>query len=274
NHFAHYVAIVFPLAVFLAAVAWREAGPREMRVRQRIINLLERRFLLVTFAVVTAIACVAAILVAQSRGGLLSLAAGSLIVGSFVTGRRPLKLALMVAAGAILVAALVLLIGTERTIARFKPLPEEQTTLVGRRTGIEAAVGVWRRFPLLGSGAGTFPSVVLLEQKADVAKHYHRAHDDYAELAATQGGIGFAVGVATLVGGWLALWRITFGAKAAELRWRRRAFQAAALASLTIAVVHALIDFNFFIPSNPATLAAIAGAAVAVYDSDDRRTRR
>ena len=274
NHFAHYIAILFPLTIFLGAMAWRAAGTREMALRQRIINLLERRFLLVAFAAIGGIACVAAILVAQSRGGLLSLAAGSLIVGSFVTGRRPLRLALIAGAGAILVAALVLLIGTERTIARFKPLPEEQLTLVGRRTGIEAAVGVWRRFPILGSGAGTFPSVVLLEQKADVAKHYHRAHDDYAELAATEGGIGFAIGVVALFGGWIALWRMTFGANARELRWRRRAFQAAALASLTIAMVHALIDFNFFIPSNPATLAAIAGAAVSIYNADDKRTRR
>jgi hypothetical protein len=47
----------------------------------------------------------------------------------------------------------------------------------------------------------------------------------------------------------------------------------AALASLTIALVHALYDFNFFIPSNPATLAAIAGAAMSVTDHD-KRTRR
>jgi hypothetical protein len=32
---------------------------------------------------------------------------------------------------------------------------------------------------------------------------------------------------------------------------------------VTIAAVHALVDFNFFIPANAATIAAIAGAAVA-----------
>lgn len=44
-------------------------------------------------------------------------------------------------------------------------------------------------------------------------------------------------------------------------------------ARLTIAMVYALLDCNFYIPSNPATLAAIAGAAVASPDHD-RRTRR
>jgi hypothetical protein len=66
---------------------------------------------------------------------------------------------------------------------------------------------------------------------------------------------------------------MTFGRAAEELSWRRRAFQTAALASLTIAMVHALFDFNFFIPANPATLAAICGAAVASIDHD-KRTRR
>ncbi|HEV7588258.1 MAG TPA: hypothetical protein VGO40_09085, partial [Longimicrobium sp.] len=58
-----------------------------------------------------------------------------------------------------------------------------------------------------------------------------------------------------------------------DLSWRRRAFQLAALASLTIAMVHALFDFNFYIPANPATLAVILGAAVASVDRD-RRVRR
>ena len=75
-----------------------------------------------------------------------------------------------------------------------------------------------------------------------------------------------------LIGGYVSLLRMTFGA-ATELSWRRRAFQVAALASLTIAMVHALFDFNFFIPSNPPTLAAMCGAAVASLNHD-RRARR
>ena len=60
-----------------------------------------------------------------------------------------------------------------------------------------------------------------------------------------------------------ALARSAFGARAADT-WRRRAFAAAALTSIAIALAHALVDFNFYIPANPATLAAIAGAAAAV----------
>jgi hypothetical protein len=38
-------------------------------------------------------------------------------------------------------------------------------------------------------------------------------------------------------------------------------------------MIHAMFDFNFYIPSNPATLAAILGVAVASTDHD-RRSRR
>ena len=112
-----------------------------------------------------------------------------------------------------------------------------------------------------------------MEQRQDLDKIYHHAHNDYLEIAATSGTIGYLIAVVTLFGGYVALLRMTFGRSSVELSWLRRAFQAAALTSLTIAMLHALLDFNFFIPSNPATLAAIAGAAVAVIDYD-RRTRR
>ena len=274
NHYAHYVALAVPLMMFVVAVAWHEAGPSSALVRIRLGAMLEKRWLPVVLACGTGVGCVAAVLLAQSRGALLSLATGLFIGGALATRKRPANLALATAAGLIVLAAMVLVLGTERTIARFKPLPEEEVTLVGRRTGIETAIGVWRRFPLLGSGAGTFPRVGLLEQRHDLTKRYRHAHDDYVELAATTGLLGAGVAIPALFAGWVALLRMTFSRAAAELRWRRRAYQWAALVSVAIAMTHALIDFNFYIPSNPATLAAIAGAAVASYSSDDKRTRR
>ena len=77
----------------------------------------------------------------------------------------------------------------------------------------------------------------------------------------------------TLVGGTVWLVRQTFGRHGNDVTYVRRAYQTAALLSLFVAFVHALFDFNFSIPSNPATLAAILGAAVASIDHD-RRTRK
>lgn len=273
NHFAHYIAIVLPLALFLVAVAWYLAGPRELPFMRKFAILLEHHVVMVGFAALAASACALGMLLAQSRGALLSLAAGLLAVAAMLPGRRLARVSLSAAAGLVLFVTLVLFLGPQRTVGRFVPNEFERQTLVGRRIGIEAAFSLWQRFPLFGSGLGTFERVVSMEQKQDLTKIYHHAHNDYAEIAATGGTLGFTIAVVTLLAGYAALARMTFGAAAGELSWRRRAFQAAVLASLTIAMVHALVDFNFFIPSNPATLAAMCGAAVASLNHD-RRARR
>jgi O-antigen ligase len=167
---------------------------------------------------------------------------------------KPLLLGIMVLV--LVIGGLAAYLGTQRTIARFESTDAEVSTLGGRRTGIEAALRVWRVFPLFGSGAGTFADVVSMGQDADVEKLYRHAHDDYAEAAATVGIFGVLFGAAFLVG-------IVQAFRRESPSWRARAFTVAALTSVTIAAVHALFDFNFYIPANAATLAAIAGAAVA-----------
>ena len=274
NHYAHYLAILLPMALFIAALVWYRAGTPQTPLARKVVLLFEHGILLFSFALLGAIACVAAVLLSQSRGALLSIAAGLLIVAAMLPGRRLLRVGSAAAAGLVLVAALALFLGSERTVRRFAPGDIDTQTFAGRRVGLSAAVALWQRFPLLGTGAGTFERVVSMEQREDLGKIQHHAHNDYAEIAATTGTVGFVLAMVTLLGGYAALVRMTFGPPAAELSWRRRAWQAAALASLTIAMVHALFDFNFFIPANPATLACILGAAVATVDRDKRVHQR
>jgi O-antigen ligase len=273
NHFAHYLAIILPLALFLLALAWHVAGPPDLPYARRLMIVLEHHLPLVAFALLSAGCAAVAILLAQSRGALLSLAGGLLAVAAFLPGRRVPRVILSAGAGVVILVALVLFLGRERTVGRFIPNEFERQTLVGRRIGIDAALALWGRFSLFGTGLGTFERVVSMEQTQDLGKIYHHAHNDYAEIAATSGTLGFTIMFVALLGGYVALVRMTFGRAAEELSWRRRAFQTAVLASLTIAMVHALFDFNFFIPSNPATLVAMCGAAVASVDHD-RRPRR
>lgn len=273
NHFAHYLVIVVPIALFLIAFAWHVSGQEDLPISRRLAMLLERRVLATGFAIIAVLICLAAVLLAQSRGALLSLGAGVLLVAALMPGRRVPRIGLAVSAGVVLVVTFILYLGPERTVARFMPSEFERQTLVGRRVGIGAAFQIWQRFAVFGSGFGTFERVVSMEQNLDLEKIYHHAHNDYMEMAATGGTLSLVIVVVALLGGYAAFVRMTFGKPSSELTWRRRAFQTAALASLTIAMMHALFDFNFYIPSNPVTLAAIVGAAVATFDHD-KRTRR
>lgn len=258
NHFAHYAAIVLPFAIYLGAIAWRNAANgRPLAFGRHVAALLERQFLLFAVAAASALACIAAILLSQSRGALLSVVAGMALMLGALTSRESVKpLLLAVLAFVLVIAGVAAYLGAQRTIARFESTDADMSTLGGRRTGIEAALRVWRAFPLFGSGAGTFADVVSIGQDTDVAKLYRHAHDDYAEAAATTGVFGLLF-VAAFFAGTVQAFRRD------SASWRARAFTVASLTSITIAAVHALFDFNFYIPANAATLAAIAGAAVA-----------
>jgi O-antigen ligase len=270
NHFAHYIAIILPMALFLAASLWHKSGTREVPIAARIAILIERHLLLTAFAIFAAVAGLSAMLLAQSRGALLALATGLVGVAALLPGRRIARIAFASIAGLALIAALVLFLGPERTVGRFSEVGEQAG---GRRDTMAAAMRLWQRFSIVGSGHGTFQTVVSIEQDRDLGRIYNHAHNDYAEIGATAGTLGFVIAAVTLLGGAVALARMTLGAGARDLTWVRRAYQAAALASLAIAAVHALFDFNFFIPANPATLAAIVGAAVASVDHDKRSRR-
>jgi O-antigen ligase len=270
NHFAHYLAVVLPLPLYLAATLWRRAGSPETPFARRLVILLETMPLRFGIAALTAVACGAGVLLSQSRGALLALLAGLLFVTAMIPGRRMTRVALAALGGIAAVLTLALVLGRERTIERFTGTVAEAE---GRTATITAALRVWHRYSILGSGAGTFEFAVPMEHRGEMAKLYTHAHNDYAEIGATTGTLGFTVAMVALIGGYVALARMTFGHASADLAFTRRAFQAAALASMTIAMTHALVDFNFFIPSNAGTLAAISGAAVASVDHD-RRTRR
>lgn len=277
NHFAHYLAIIVPMALFLLATLWRKSGSGDTPLSSRLAQLLEHHILLAGFTLLAIAACVAAILLAQSRGALVALVTGVLAIAAMLPGRRTPRLLAGLVAGVALIVALALFLGPERTIGRFAPdAIGEQAG--GRRFAIATTLRLWQRFPLFGSGAGTYERVVSMEQNLDTDRTLNRAHNDYLEIASTTGAIGLAVALGTLLPGLVALFRMTFGPPAEELTFRRRAFQGAALMSLAVAMVHALFDFNFFIPANPATLAVIVGAAVAALDHDkrthDSRTRR
>ncbi|HET8797697.1 MAG TPA: O-antigen ligase family protein [Thermoanaerobaculia bacterium] len=273
NHFGHYLAIILPMALFLVAVEWREAGGPDARPMRRIAALFERGLIRALFGVLAAALCLTGLLLSQSRGAMLATAAGVLFVVALLPGRRAARVGYAAASGLALVAALALYLGPERTLRRFVPTEIEVSALEGRRIAMRAALALWQRFPIAGSGHGTFDRVVAMDQTEGLDLRYHHAHNDYLEIAVTAGTLGLVIGVAALLGGAVSLLRMTFGETSRELTWRRRAFQAAVLASLSIAAVHALFDFNFFIPANPATLAAMAGAAVSTVDHD-RRSRR
>lgn len=267
NHFAHYAAIVLPLALFLTAYAWHTAAGDGAPLGYRIVKLIERRTIPFGFGALAAVSCVAAVVLAQSRGALLAIVGGVAIAGLLTGGRgnAAIRFALLAIAACAVIAALVLVLGRTEVVERVQH-GGDAGQLASRRASALAAFRLWQRFPLFGSGAGTYEDLVLTTGATSPQVIANHAHDDYAEALATTGALGFVAALVPLFGGWAVMARATFGPRRETLRWRHFAFRAAALTSIAIAMIHALVDFNFFIPANPATLAAIAGAAASIRE--------
>jgi O-antigen ligase len=267
NHFAHYAAIILPLALYLSAYAWHTAAPAGAPFGRRFVKLVERRFIPFAFGLLAALGCVTAVLVSQSRGAMLAIIGGFAIVGAMASDKEHAfaRGVLIAVAAAAAIGAAIVVLGQTETMGRLERTRASQ--LDSRRASIVGAFRIWKMFPLLGSGAGTYPDVVLMTRATSSEVLANHAHDDYAEILATTGALGFVVSVVPLLAGFAALKRNAFGPNGEPMSWRRRAYKAAALTSISIAMIHALVDFPFFIPANPITLAAIAGAAVVARES-------
>jgi O-antigen ligase len=266
NHFAHYAAILLPMALYISAYAWHTAAPAGATFSRRFVKLVERRFVPFAFGLLAALGCMAAVLVSESRGAMLAIIGGFAVVGAMASDKRHALargILIAVAASAAIGASIVVLGHTE-TVSRFEHSRVSQ--LNARRASIIGAFRIWEMFPIFGSGAGTYEDVVLMTRATSSEVMANHAHDDYAEILATTGALGFVVSLVPFLAGFASLARNAFGPGGEPMSWRRRAFKMAALTSIAIAMIHALVDFNFFIPANPITLAAIAGAAVVARE--------
>ena len=111
--------------------------------------------------------------------------------------------------------------------------------------------------PWMGSGPGTFGAVYPAYKTNPDQVIYDHAHNDYVQLWAETGWIGFglAIGIlGTVLGLVIAGWR------ARRSPWAK-GLLAGVVTGIVALLIHGLNDFNFHIPSNAALFAALMGLA-------------
>jgi tetratricopeptide (TPR) repeat protein/O-antigen ligase len=247
NHFAGYqaMAIILGLGLLLTQPvrARREAS---LRWRHRLIHwfgFLSPGRLLLTFALSL---MSGAMVMAASRGGILSLFCGLLGLG-FLLHQHQLRshrrMVLMLSLVAMV--GMGLWLGTEPLLKRFEQLTAN--AWAGRLPAFQAAWEISKDFPLVGIGYDAFPVVSARYQPVhDINQRFVHVHNDYLQLLAETGWIGAGL----LVGGMLSLVR------AMVLKWRMRrdpfvqTMAAAGMAALVAMGLHSLVDFNLHIPAN------------------------
>ncbi len=195
-----------------------------------------------------------ALIFTGSRGGMLSLLAGFAVMGglAWTRGRAHGHWCLL---GLFLLAAVLysLWLGGGLYLARFSQVRDQ-----GRIWAFQGAVRIWREFPLLGSGLGTFGEQFFRFAAPELkGVRFLEAHSDGLQLLAETGLLGFALVAAAWLGFFFRLLQ----------KWRERrdpfvrGLGLGCLAALAAGAFHSLGEFPFHIPALVLIQAALAALA-------------
>jgi O-antigen ligase len=256
NHLALYLEMALP-----AAFAWSWWAARRARDEPRV----ERRIVLAVPPVMLWLTLFAGLAFTGSRAGLLGAAFAVSVQGVLAAEeRRRWWLAPLGAAVALAGIATVAAIGWREGLGRLLATSAADVSLGARLREYGAALELWRRFPVTGTGLGTFRDAFPLVQPVDFQGTWWHPHSDPLEVLVTAG----LAGVALLAAG---LWGLV-ARLVTVLRdgWRSedRATALAALGVLASLAVHEGLDFGLSMPGNAVTLAVLLGAAGAARVRD------
>lgn len=243
NHFAGYLVMAIPLALAFVAESfqalredWRARRVGWLALGGRAGNSWVRRL-------AVAMVLVVGLLASRSRGGIVACAVSAAILPLAFRHRR--HVAALVLAVALLGLGWVEIAGIMRGL-------DEQGIRTGRLELWGDAVRMFPRFPLLGAGFNAFGTAYTPYQTVAKYEWYGEAHNEYLQALLDTGVIGLC-----LFGGLLAcLFRPALRSAPAS------PMHAGYLASLLGLCFHNVVDFNWQIPANAATFAAIAALAM------------
>lgn len=262
NHFAGWLEIALGVGF---ALLWREVLYNRERGRgaKDRAETIERRMMPVSASILAWGVVAIGIGLTKSRGGIAAAVAATFLVTVIAlmhhTAQRRARLAL--ALGAVLLAAVALtaLVARDEPVIRYLESDPREIGADTRVTLWRTSLDAWRLSPHVGTGLGTFREAYRHVQPRELKALVEQAHSDPLQLLVTAGWAGFALGALAIVSTIVILARLWKSQPHRE----EGAFALGGLGAIACLLVHGLVEFNFSIPAIPATLACVAGMAIA-----------
>lgn len=259
NHFASFLnlCLAAAFALLLVEVLYLLTGHRPRRISPA--RVVARVFLTATAVLVIG----AGVLMSQSRGGIFSAAVLLVLMTTATmfhprvrTRRRSVIVGFVVAT--LIVGAGAIVISSPSTLYRFLSVDPTDPDSDARTYYWQTSIPAIEKYPLVGSGLGTFRESYRRVQPVDERGGYiSHAHNDPLELLVTGGAVGFLLGLAGFLS---TVWILTRA-------WWREAHRdqsvwiLGGVAGVVAVTLHSLIEFPFTIPAIPAVLAILLGAS-------------
>jgi len=191
---------------------------------------------------------IAALILSLSRGAWIGISLGLIFMASslFLDRHFHRKRLLIVITGATVLAVFIIL-STTPVVKRIIETAEQDTesNLYSRILGWQGTMDMIRKYPLTGTGPGTYAYAVTKFQPPGLTLHRTMAHNDYLHF---MGETGVAAIVIFVIG---AIALLLKGIKKIRNQSRLiRGTTVGGLGALISIVFHSFFDFNLHIPAN------------------------
>jgi O-antigen ligase len=265
NHFAGWMLMAIPLSLgLLCAIASRQVRLAHLAIRERILWLGSPDASHVILIAGAVMVMLLAVFLSQCRSG-TAIGSGSVaVMGALVwRGQSRGSRVGVTAVTAVMLIAVALWAGIDQLFTRFSDVAAQD--YIGR-------VGAWRdawhlaqRFPIAGTGVGTYAIAMLFYQQFNVEVYYFAAHNDFLQLLAEGGllvGVPAAIGIIVLT---LTIHRRFREEASRSTYWIR----AGATVGLLAIGAQEMVEYSLQMPGNAFFFAVLS--AIAVHRTPTRR---
>ena len=209
-----------------------------------------------------------AVIVSLSRSAAVGILSAGMFAAASSGTRRSGGWRGVLAAAAVFVVILVAIPRSVELGLRFgDPVAPGTSTAWARANIWRETLPILRDFPLTGTGAGTFPTAMLVYQQSDRRLFFNQAHNHYLQFAA-EGGLFLIVPLACAA--------VLFGRAAARrLRGDQTAMmwvRTGAAAGLVGVAVQSIWETGLRLPANGLLFAALC--AIVIYEDEPKSAPR
>jgi len=261
DHYAGFLEMALPLAVmYPMAVLRRTHSKWHSSVTPALVASALWALAVLIFA---------GIILSFSRMGFIATLFSLFVMGTLVLGTAQLRWltgsrSRWAVAGGI-VAALVLVgfvvLSPETLIRRFAELVStDRLTSAGRADLWAETIPLIKAYPIFGCGLGGYETAFSRFKISGVLLTDNFAHNDYLQLLAELGLVGFIIGAALA----FSVVRTALRGAVKSSDPEDRYWAVACTGALAAIGMHSLADFNLYLPANAMLLAWVAGMTAAV----------